>query len=129
MKKLISAIVLLFIMCSCKAQQYTFVATSFSYAVLGNSEWLWSDWTDVSIPIIINAESNTIYINSKDPQFYKIVAGPKKYSDERSSVYEFKASDSKQNLVEVDLRRRNDGAMQLYVEMKNLRWAYTLQAL
>ncbi len=129
MKKLFFLIMVLFSICSLKAQTYKYYTNCFAYKLYENNRWTdWSDWQDSHMLVVISLDRNIINIYSETMQEYDIYEynGEEKDKDGGTSLL-FNCVNRDGLRCQVRLRIQSDGNKQLYVDFNDLMWVYGLE--
>ncbi len=112
-----------------KAQIQNYRATSYAYKYVSSSGYWtdWSDWINCNISVVMNLNTDRIFIYSKKTQIYVVVVAEDAYRD-ASGGYQvpFKVIDQDGDRGTLRLRVDPSGTIQLYVDFADIRWVYNL---
>ena len=112
-----------------QAQVKQYKATSYAYKyVTSYGYWTdWSDWINCNISVVMNLNTDRIFIYSKKTQIYVVVVAEDAYKD-ASGGYQvpFKVIDQDGDRGTLRLRVDPSGTIQLYVDFADIRWVYNL---
>ena len=129
MKKIFFLLILIFSICSIKAQTYKYYTTSFAYKYYENNRWTdWSDWERCRMLVVISVDRNLINIYSDTMQEYDIYEynGEEEDKDGGTSLL-FKCVNADGLRCQVRLRVQSDGSKQLYVDFNDCILVYGLE--
>lgn len=127
--KNILLLILIFSICSIKAQTYKYYTTSFAYKYYENNRWTdWSDWERSRMLVVISVDRNLINIYSDTMQEYDIYEynGEEEDKDGGTSLL-FKCVNADGLRCQVRLRVQSDGSKQLYVDFNDCILVYGLE--
>ena len=129
MKKILTLLMLLLVFTNNAISREVCYYSSFtSYKRLVDNSWTdWTDWREYYVEIVFNTGSNTITIYDEDiVKVYKIHPIYEKSEDCNSITIKYKVVESKNNCLYIRFRNQHDGVKQLYLDYKDLVYAYNL---
>lgn len=114
-----------------KADVIKCTATAFSIKTYDENRGRWSDWSkweDCHMLVVLDDEKVTIY--SQEMQEYDIYATESEDEKDRDGgiTDEFRCVDQDGTRCSMRLRRQKSGAVQLYIDYRNVIWVYNLES-
>lgn len=127
MKKILMTILLVAISAASFSQIYC-QANMFSYSLVDNGNYNWSNWEPCDVPIVINLP-DYIYVDCKDPQLYKITSerSDLEYDNNggKSVSYNFVDKEGVKGTVKLRIDPKNN--KQVYIYYRDVAWIYNLR--
>lgn len=128
MKTKIILTLLLILTSNIQAQEISYYSNFTSYKRLVDNTWTnWTDWREYYVEIVFDTDSNTITIYDENiEKVYKIHPIYEKSEDYGSITIKYKVVESENNCLYIRFRNQYDGVKQLYLDYKDLVYAYNL---
>lgn len=132
MKSRIAIIVMLVLLSSfdVKAQTNKYQTYKFSFATKDkHGEWTdWSEWEDSDVLVVFNGDKDRITIYSEKIQEYDIYENNGREKDEYGGITAaFRCVDDNGLRCRIRVREQADGAVQLYIDYKDIMWVYGIR--
>lgn len=99
-----------------------------SYKILKDSVWQdWSDWRECYIEIVLDTDSNSITLHSKNiEKVFKIDPSFRKIKDNNSITTLYTVLKSENNCLYIRFRIQRDGVKQIYIDYEDIIYVYNL---